>query len=300
MTEPFYISAVLLSLLLAIRLGDMLAGDDPKVSTIKLLDLAKIGVGLAAALTAAVLLRQLFMLFIPVLCFWLWLANRRHIDLKVVLPIAVIGALVVAAILPFTIYNYNRFGRFVLLNTNAGYAFFWANHPIYGTHFVPIMPTEGSYQGLIPTQYKGMSEAELDSRLLQDGLGFIRDDPRRYLLLSLSRIPVFFMFWPSADSDLISNISRVGGFGLLLPFILYGLVRAFIPGPATPRFWPGSPLALLWLFMLFYTAIHVLSWALVRYRLPVDAILMLFAGLALWELWLRLASARLPAAWRVA
>jgi hypothetical protein len=59
-------------------------------------------------------------------------------------------------------------------------------------------------------------------------------------------------------------------------------------------------LALLWLFMLFYTAIHVLSWALVRYRLPVDAILMLFAGLALWELWLRLASARLPAAWRVA
>jgi hypothetical protein len=208
--------------------------------------------------------------------------------LNLVLPTLVIAAVMLAAILPFTYYNYQRFNRFVLLNTNAGYAFFWGNHPVYGTHFVPILPPEmGTYRSLIPKQYKGMDEAALDSQLLKDAIGFIRDDPGRYILLSLSRIPVYFMFWPSADSDLVSNISRAGGFGLLLPFMLYGLVRAFIPGPETPKPWPGAPLVLLCLFMLFYTAIHVLSWTLVRYRLPVDAVLVLFAGLALHDLWLR-------------
>lgn len=294
MTEPFYISAILISLLLAIRLGDQLSDGERAAKTVSLRSLFGISLGLAVALTVAVLLRQLFLIFIPVLCFWIWLANRRKINLKLIVPVATIGILMVAAILPFTIYNYKRFERFVLLNTNAGFAFFWANHPIYGTHFVPILPPEmGTYLGLLPVQYKGMNEAELDSQLLKDGLGFIVDDPQRYLLLSLSRIPVFFNFWPSAESDLISNISRVGGFGLLLPFMIYGLVRAFIPGPITPRFWTGAPLALLWLFMLFYTAIHVFTWTLVRYRLPVDAILMLFAGLAMWDLWQRLAVSKL-------
>jgi hypothetical protein len=41
----------------------------------------------------------------------------------------------------------------VLINTNAGYAFFWANHPIYGAHFVPILtPEMGTYQSLIPQE----------------------------------------------------------------------------------------------------------------------------------------------------
>jgi hypothetical protein len=36
--------------------------------------------------------------------------------------------------------------------------------------------------------------------------------------------------------------------------------------------------------MVIYTTIHLLTWTLVRYRLPVDAILIIFAGLALVEL----------------
>ncbi len=96
-------------------------------------------------------------------------------------------------ILPFTAYNYARFGRFVLLNTNSGYAFFWGNHPIYGTHFVPILtPEMGSYQDLIPPEVRNLDEAALDQELMRRGLQFVIDDPGRYLLLSLSRIPVLF------------------------------------------------------------------------------------------------------------
>jgi len=298
MTEPFYISAILISLLLAVQLADRMAsGELDDVAQPR--SLLGLSLKLAVAMTMAVLLRQLLLLFVPVLCFWLWLANRRRITLPLVLPVGVMAVVMLAAILPFTVYNYNRFERFVLLNTNAGFAFFWATHPVYGSKFVPILPPEvGSYGALLPDEYRRMSEAEMDSQLLKDGLGVSPEDPKRFLLLSRSRIPVFFMFWPSADSGLISNVSRVGGFGLLLPFIIYGLVRAFIPGPATPRFSLGSPLALLWLFMLFYTAIHLLSWTLIRYRLPVDAIFMLFAALPICELWGRIFAVRFPVARR--
>jgi hypothetical protein len=41
----------------------------------------------------------------------------------------------------------------------------------------------------------------------------------------------------------------------------------------------ASPAGLLMLFSLVYSAIHILSWSLIRYRLPVDAVLLVFAGL---------------------
>jgi O-antigen ligase len=130
----------------------------------------------------------------------------------------------------------------------------------------------------------GLNEAALDSALLKRAIEIVSADPQRYLALSLSRIPPYFMFWPSAQSSLMSNIARVASFGLFLPFMLYGLIlsgrRLFVPLKEIVR----SPLFLLYLFMLVYTGIHVLTWTLVRYRLPVDAVLMLFAGIALLDI----------------
>jgi hypothetical protein len=119
-------------------------------------------------------------------------------------------------------------------------------------------------------------------------LQFIVDDPGRYGLLSLSRIAAYFKFWPDPSSGAISNISRVGSFGLLLPFILYGLLRPLIyQRRMTTRSFlsiMATPLALLYVFILFFTLIHILTWALVRYRLPVDAVLIAYAGLSFAEL----------------
>jgi hypothetical protein len=41
------------------------------------------------------------------------------------------------------------------------------------------------------------------------------------------------------------------------------------------------PIFLIFLFMIFYTALHVLTWAMSRYRLPVDAVTMPLVALAL-------------------
>ncbi|MCA9947954.1 MAG: hypothetical protein KC449_30940, partial [Anaerolineales bacterium] len=75
-----------------------------------------------------------------------------------------------------------------------------------------------------------------------------------------------------------------GSFGVFLPFMIYGLFLALRQSFASWKEWLASPFTLLYLFMLVYTGIHVLTWTLIRYRIPVDVILVIFAGYALVDL----------------
>jgi len=192
---------------------------------------------------------------------------------------------VVAMIAPWTVRNHRVFGTFTPLNTNAGYAFFWGNHPIYGTRFVGILPADGpSYQELIPDELRPLNEAELDKALLKRGIGFVTDDPMRYALLSISRTREYFKFWPSPQSSLVSNVARVASFGLMLPFMLYGLYVSFRYRWPVANHTTRAGIILLLLFAGVYSAIHLLTWALIRYRPPVDAILLIFAAVGIVQI----------------
>jgi 4-amino-4-deoxy-L-arabinose transferase-like glycosyltransferase len=276
MTEAFFVCGLLASLTLAIAL----AGREPGSAY------AKTAIALGVALSATVLLRQLFLLLIPFLFLWLVVAAYRGGSWKRALPaIALALAVLVLSIAPFTAYNYARFNRFVLLNTNAGYAFFWANHPIYGTEFVDANEMGDTYQRLVPDELRHLDEAGLDQELLKRGLQFVRDDPVRYVKLSLSRIPDYFKFWPDSDSGLISNFSRIASFALFMPFMLYGLLFSLVTiGRRANRSSRLSPSLLVYLVIFVYTAIHVLTWTQIRYRIPIDAVLVIFAALAIVEL----------------
>jgi hypothetical protein len=236
--------------------------------------------GLSIGVTA--LLRQVILMWVPFLCLWLiWASNHTCKQAKrtwqTITGILVSGVIAFTMILPFTLYNYQRFGRFVFLNTNAGYAFFWANHPIYGNRFIPILTSDQpSYQELIPTELLKLDEAALDQALLKEGITFVISDPVRYIRLSISRLPVYFQFWPSSGSSLPSNLTRVFSFGLALPFMLLGVLFWF-RNVKDHRFVSISG-SLLLLFAVIYSLIHLLSWSLIRYRLPVDAVMLIFAA----------------------
>jgi hypothetical protein len=94
------------------------------------------------------------------------------------------------------------------------------------------------------------------------------------------------MFWPSSESSLVSNLSRVGSFGVLWPFMLYGVILAGL-GAIKRQPGAGSTMVLLLVFALVYTLIHVLSWTLVRYRLSIDAVLVIFSAAGLLDLFSR-------------
>ena len=216
----------------------------------------------------AALVRQVALLPVPLVALWLlWRRPQR----ATVLGLTVAASVALALILPFTARNYRAFHRFVLLNTNAGFAFYWANHPVHGTDFQSLLPADGpSYQDLVPPDLRLLDEAALNDALMARGWGFVAADPWRYLRLSLSRVRDYFMFWPSPDSGRLSNLTRVLSFGLALPFMLYGLWRS-------RRDWRRC--LPVYIYTGTYIMLHLLSWALVRYRLPVDGVLLVFAGL---------------------
>ena len=286
-TETFYITCILWIFDASFRIIDkkrISTEPDWKVNYLQWLEL-----GLAISLT--VLLRQLFLLFLPFLFIWIWWNEPHHLEntrwkgrlhWPALRGLAISTGILALMILPFAIRNYQAFDTFVLLNTNAGFAFFWGNHPIHGTSFMPLLPGGAQqYYDLIPKELLPLNEAKLDKALLSLGIQFVLDDPVRFILLSISRIKEYIKFWPSSDSGLISNISRVGSFGITLPFILYGLwleaTRVWKSQTSTERW----SVVLLLCFALVYTSIHLISWTLIRYRLPVDAILLIFAALGI-------------------
>lgn len=278
MTETFYISCVLWSLerVLVVDQGLNQAGKG----------VFKAAAGLGISLGLATLLRQSIMPWIAVLFLWLVWRGYRHGQIRrAVVAAAGSGALVMVLVLPFTVRNYLAYGDFLLLNSNAGYAMYSAQHPLHGTSFQAFAAAR------LPADVAAVAqnEAQWDRLLMARGFQFIVDDPLRYAQLSASRLADFFMFWPSGETILVNNVGRVVSFGLFLPFMLYGLWLS------RDRW---RELQLLYLFMIFYTVLHLLTWAMIRYRLPVDAVLLIFAALALarlstgWPIWDRVLAGR--------
>lgn len=254
MTETFSVVLILLTLYLSIELKE-----NPT-------PMRWVGLGLSLGLAA--LLRQTVLLFAPFLLVWLFMELRaRGIRWwHFLLPVMIIFLM----ISPWTLRNYLVYREFLLLNSNAGYALYASNNPNLGTNWrneLVVVP--------VPEELAGQNEAQLDRALTKKGIEFILADPERYLWLTLNKSLEYVRFWPSSDSSRISNLNRVLSFGLYLPFMLLGL------GLSVSRWRNFVP---LYLFMVIHTGIHLLSWPSPRYRLPVDALLMVFAALTLVEL----------------
>lgn len=151
-------------------------------------------------------------------------------------------------------------------NAGQGGAKWNSNHPDQGIDF------RGSWVAPTPPDLLALSEPEITNELLKRGIQNVLADPGRFTLLTLSRVKFFFTFWPTAESSLLSNLGRVFSFGIMLPFMLYGLYLS-------RREWR---LCLpLYLFLVIHLGVYLVSWVMIRYRIPADTILLVFAGLAL-------------------
>ena len=274
-TEAFFICVVLWSLERSLSLDASVA--DPERPRLVWPALV-----MGLSLGAATLLRQSILPWVPVLFLWLLFTGWRARRLSGALTAVVLAAVVlVLCIAPFTLRNLRVYGDFLLLNSNSGYAMYSAQHPMHGTHFqsYAAAPLPADLVG------KGLNEAQWDRALMQRGIGFVLAEPTRYLLLSLSRVADYFEFWPTADSSLLFNVGRLVSYTLLLPFMLLGVYKAWKyrkDGSNDRRFLLlPDPVVLSLLFVAFYSVLHIFTWAMTRYRLPVDAVLLPYAALGL-------------------
>ncbi|MCB0045459.1 MAG: glycosyltransferase family 39 protein [Caldilineaceae bacterium] len=272
MTETFFIIALLWSLERTIALSQKIDRD------FRFQDAFWLGI----AFGLATLLRQSILPWIVAVLVWLlWVGLRKRVFKPTFLAALVIVALVALFILPFSLLNYRAYGDFLLLNSNAGYAMYSAQHPMHGTSFQAYAAAP------LPADLDPIpqNEAQWDRTLMRLGIQFVLDEPIRYLRLSLSRIADYFEFWPTSDSGLIFNLGRLLSFTLFLPFMVAGIGLALRENQQlSQRRWLDftmTPLALLLIFIFFYSLLHILTWAMTRYRLPVDAVLLIFAARSL-------------------
>ncbi len=218
-------------------------------------------IALGVALAVTLLLRMAVVFYVPVLIGWI-LLRRREWTKWAAVPLAVIGL----ALTPFIVRNYQLWGEFALSETQFGHVFWNGNHPGHNGNFHPfkVFP--------IPEDVLALdNDVLITKKLLAMGVESVLADPQHFLMLTLTRLRELFVFWPTEGSEPLANAMRVLSFGLLWPFALAGiyLIR---------HRW--LELAPLFLFAFIHVGVYASMWTMVRYRMPLDAMFLSFAGVA--------------------
>jgi 4-amino-4-deoxy-L-arabinose transferase-like glycosyltransferase len=216
---------------------------------------------LGVSLALTLLFRMAVVFYVPVLIGWI-LVRRREWSYWALAPLAIM-ALFVA---PFTLRNYRLWGEFALLETQFGHVFWNGNHPGHHGNFQPfkVFPIPDDVLAL-------QNDVRITKKLLAMGIHNVLSNPKDFGMLTLTRLREFFMFWPTSDSSRSANLLRVLSFGIMWPFAVAGIYLS-------RHQW--RDLAPIYLFAIFHTGVYAVTWTMIRYRIPLDAVLIPFAAVA--------------------
>lgn len=233
-----------------------------------------------AAWGLAALTRPTSLAFGPAVVFWLLLVmpNWRRRTLATVVTCGALAAMIA----PWAVRNALVQDRFVLassLGGKGGVTLWLSNNP--------------NATGILAKDYRYFrdTEDELFSRedypdpvdradaYKADALGFIRDNPGRFAELCAVK---FVQLWKvySPRVPLVMSLVTIASFGVALLFFLIQAAR---------RGWRRSPEMLMLLLIASQTAVHMVFTANVRYRIPIEPLVLVMAAAGfVWSLdWLR-------------
>jgi len=212
----------------------------------------------------------------PVLLGWL-IYERRRLGWKSLAPCARALVVFVLAILPWTVRNYYTAGGWFFIKSNFGLELWLGNHdPSLTMELHPMNSFAERFQLI----FEG--EADYNKQKQRMALAYIRSHPGAFLKNTLGRIRQTWV--PESDTEI--NDGAPGphlGRGFLWYCAAFsivslaGVILAFRSQPAD-----SLPLALcLLVFPLPYYITHTG----LRYRLPIDTVMAIFAAYALSRLW---------------
>jgi hypothetical protein len=158
----------------------------------------------------------------------------------------------------------------VIVSSNGGYNFWLGNYPktkaSTGNRDVP-----GRMQATKALRAAHQDEVELERAFYKEGLRFVREQPGRFITLSITKAANLWHLYPRPASVQLSKMQVIASalsYGLMLPFAFYWLFSRL-------RRSPGARLAFL-LFLAF-TLTHAVYISKVRFRLPLDALIVILA-----------------------
>jgi 4-amino-4-deoxy-L-arabinose transferase-like glycosyltransferase len=230
---------------------------------------------------AAILIRAVSLIYLPALFLWLFLSMegwRRKLA-----SLAVLTMCVAVVLAPWCIRNEYLFKTLVLTSTQAGSELNKSNNP----QATGILAVDNAR--FDDRKYRNYNEA-VQSKLFQaDAVEFIRTNPWRFIELCWIRFGQLWKLY-SPRVPLVNSIAVIASFGLAVPFFLLQVFRAG---------WRRGPDMLLFLIIACHTAAHVIFTSIVRYRVPVEPLIITLAvGGFCWTIrrlpWWREVSSSIP------
>jgi len=228
-----------------------------------------------------ILMKSVIIAFYPFLLIWLFLKSPSPLKKKAAC-IATICILSYAIMLPWLLRNYAVFGKFTF-RSNFGLELKLENcqetwdaleSGAESNVFVRQHPTINLGEFLL---YKSLGEINYMNLCLDKAETFIRENPEKYLMLTLRRICRFWIGDPLGKNEWTGNLGisfSISGLKKLfllapLPFMLIGIfmgIRRKISDISAPV-----------AYILFLPAVYYFTHVAARLRFPVEPVILLFA-----------------------
>jgi 4-amino-4-deoxy-L-arabinose transferase-like glycosyltransferase len=196
-----------------------------------------------------------------------------------VVSAGIIGVIAVAILTPWLVRNYHVVGAPVI-NSNSGFNLYVGNNPSATGYFVSIADTPaGSQWHALRKEHGELGASRILGVLAID---WIKDHPTEALVLSLKKAAVFWMppiHGGKGDGSRAETVSRLIW---LVQFVI--LTSASVASLAFRNLRTRS-LAILWLAVIGYTAVHMLFYVVFRYREPIMPLLCILSALSFEQLW---------------
>jgi len=222
----------------------------------------------------SILTRPTFDLLAPVLVIYFALVIHRLSPRDAARHLAIYAAIYCVLMAPWWVHNFQAYGTFVRLNLGSGLALYSGNNPRNQSGGVSDVQLDLS-------QFDTITDPVARDRAMRDtAVGYITEDPIRFLKLASLKFMRFWRLWPFAEAYAsfwfiaASLVSYVPVLFLSIAYLVSCGREAFI------RITP------ILVFAGYLTALHIVFVGSIRYRLPIEPFLIVLAA-AITARWLQ-------------
>ena len=231
-------------------------------------------VAASALLGLAMLAKPVAIFFVPAITVSIWLKFKfsKNFWLGILILLFVVGLV----LSPWIIYNHQKYGKWFFITQEGAYSFVAANNP----HFELKERGQISVPDELKQKVRQLDEEQRNKVYFREAFEFITGQPLKFAKNYFLRFLSFWRFYPNTISKNVDTNKRNIVVSAIFYFALLPL--SFIGMYLTRTRW--NQLNLLYLFVVFFAAGYAFFVPSIRYRLPIEPYLILFAAVAIFSL----------------
>jgi len=217
----------------------------------------------------SILTRPAIDLLAPILVVYFAIAIHRLPLAAAAKQLAIYAIVYCALMTPLWIHNYHAYGMFVRLNLAGGENFYAGNNP-HNKSGGGLKESD-----FVTTEFDGIKNpVEREAALFKAGVEYIKSDPLAFLQRMVIKFGRFWRLWPAFDQYskplyvAIYLVTYVPIFIMTLVYLALWGVREFFR------------IAPLLMFGGYLTLVNIIFVASIRYRMPLEAFMMVLAAVS--------------------